>query len=546
MSTWQDLWTGKSIGSALSEATKRYGSKEAIVFDKDAVTFAQLQEMSGLVARGLLALGVRKGDRVGIWMAGYAEWSYLYYACARIGAVMVPVNTRYKPFEVEYVLNKSKAKVLIFKDEEEKGKGYFNILRELSPELDTASPGRMTSKRLPYLRHVLVIGKRRLPGCSSFDDLLNAGAGTSHEALTQAEAKVSPEDTALIQFTSGTTALPKGAVLYQNAMLRGSYYNSYFLGVTDKDRFFSPQPFYHVGGSIQVMLGPVVLGCTMVVQSYFDTAEALRLMEEHRCTVTMGHQPHWIEYLNHPDLKKRRLIVERAEIFAPSDVRQRVYEEMGIKVLLSPYAMTETHLGGCTGRFDDPVEKCLTTVGRCMPGMEVIFRDPDSGEKLPIGEAGEVCFRGWGLMRGYLDDPALTAEVIDADGWLRTGDLGVMDNDGYVSLVGRIKDMIRVGGENVAASDVEDFLLRHEKVKQAVAVGAPEPRLGEVVVAFVELKPGMQATETEITAYCKAGLASFKVPRQIRFIKEWPMTGAGKIQKFQLQKLAAEKSGDKS
>ena len=314
MSEWRDLWTGKTIGSALAEAVKLYGPREAIVFENDAVSFTHLYGMSNLVARGLLAHGLRKGDMVAIWMAGYAEWSYLYYACARIGVIMVPVNTRYKPFEVEFVLNKTKATMLIWKDDEEKGKSYLGILKELIPDLDAARPGRIASERLPHLQDVVVIGKRHLPGCFGFDDLLDAGAEVSMEALTRAEAEVSPEDTALIQFTSGTTALPKGAVLYQNAMLRGAYYNSYYLGVTEKDRFFSPQPFYHVGGSIQVMLGPVVLGCTMIVQSYFDTAEALRLMEGYRCTVTMGHQPHWIEYLNHPDLKKRRLVVERAEI----------------------------------------------------------------------------------------------------------------------------------------------------------------------------------------------------------------------------------------
>jgi acyl-CoA synthetase (AMP-forming)/AMP-acid ligase II len=543
MLNWQDLWTGKSIGTALAEATKKWGSKEAIIFGSGAVTFAELERMSGLVARGLIALGVRKGNMVAIWMAGYAEWSFIYYACARIGAVMVPVNTRYKPFEVEYVLNKSRATVLIWKDEEEKGKTYLGILKELAPELETSSPGNISVQRLPHLRHVVVIGTKPQAGCSSFDDLLDAGAKVSAKALAQAEVDVSGEDTALIQFTSGTTALPKGAVLYQTAMLRAGYYNSYFLGVTEKDRFFSPQPFYHVGGSIQVMLGPVVLGCTMVIQPYFNAAEALHLMEKYQCTVTMGHQPHWIEYMNHPDLKKRRLIVERAEIFAPPDVRKRVAEEMGIGVLISPYSMTESHIGGCTCRWDDPVEKRLYTVGRPMPGLEVVVRDPETGKILPQGEAGEVCYRGWCVMRGYFDDPELTAEVIDKDGWLRTGDLATIDPDGYVELVGRIKDMIRVGGENVAATEVEGFLLRHEKVKQAVAVGVPEPRLGEIVVAFVELKPGEQPTEAEIIAYCKAGLASFKVPRQIHFVTKWPMTGAGKIQKFRLQELAAKGTG---
>ncbi|MBN1849872.1 MAG: AMP-binding protein [Deltaproteobacteria bacterium] len=541
MTTWEDIWTGKSITDALKEAVKRYGKKNAFIFVDKAIDFEKLWNNSELAARGLIKVGVQKGDRVGIWMAGYPEWAYLFYACARIGAVMVPVNTRYKPFEVEYVLNKSKVKTLILKDEGGKGKDYLGVLKELIPEIEALSPDQISSNRLPHLRQVVVSGEKQYPWAFSYDELLDMGASISQKTLSQAEKKVSSDDTALIQFTSGTTAMPKGAVLFQNAMLRGSYYNNYFLGVTDQDLFFSPQPFYHVGGSIQVMLAPVVTGCTIIVQTYFDTSEALKLMEDYQCTVTMGHQPHWIEYLNHPELKKRKLVLERAEIFAPPDVRKRVYQEMGIKVLLSPYSMTETHLGGCVGKYDDPIEKCLTTVGRCVPGMELLIRDPENGEILADGNAGEVCFRGWGVMRGYLDDPEKTAEVIDHDGWFRTGDLGIRDSDGYIRLVGRIKDMIRVGGENVAASDVEGFILQHEKVKQVVAVGAPEERLGEIVVVFIELKPGLMATESEIIDFCKSGLASFKVPRQVRFVTEWPMTGAGKIQKYQLQELVAKK-----
>lgn len=540
MSTWTDLWTGESIGSALAKATERFGSREAMVFENGTVTYQQLQEISGLVARGLLSLGVRKGDMVAIWMAGYAEWSYLYYGVARVGAVMVPVNTRYKAFEVEYVLNKSKAKILILKDEGEKGKDYFNILNELSPELDQATPGRLVSERLPHLRHVIAVTERPLPGCSSFAELLKAGAGAPMEVLKKAEAKVHGKDPALIQFTSGTTALPKGALLYQGGMLRGAYYNNYLLGVIENDHFFSPQPFYHVGGSIQVMLGPVVTGCTMYVQIYFDPGKALRLMEEKQCTVTMGHQPHWIEYLNHPDLDKGKLNLARADIFAPPDVRLRVCEEMGIGFLNSPYGMTETHLGGCSCRFDDPMEKWLNTVGKCMPGVELSIRDPDTNESLLPGDAGEVCFRGWCVMRGYYDDPERTAEVVDSEGWLRTGDLGVVDPDGYVRLVGRIKDMIRVGGENVAALEVEGFLLQYEKVKQTVVMGTPEPRLGEVCVAFIELKSGVQASEDEIVSYCRAGLASFKVPKKVIFVTNWPMSGTGKIQKFMLKDAIGE------
>jgi acyl-CoA synthetase (AMP-forming)/AMP-acid ligase II len=540
MSIFKDLWTGETIGSALRKACDRYGSREAMVFENGSVTYDQLNNMSGLVARGLLSLGVQRGDRLAIWMASYVEWAYLYYAAARIGAIMVPVNTRYKAFEVEYVLNKSKAGLLVFKDEGPRGKNYAGVLREIAPELDQSSSEGFILERLPYLRRVIAIAGETSSGCLTFAQLLRAGSKVSLETLSQAEGKVKPEDDALIQFTSGTTALPKGAILYQNAMLRGAYYNNDCLGATEGVRFFSPQPFYHVGGSIQVMLGPVVNGCTIIVQTYFNTAGALRLMEEHSCTVTMGHQPHWIEYLNHPDLKKRKLHLRSADIFAPPDVRKRVHEEMGIEFLNSPYGMSETHLGGTSCRFDDSIDKWMNTVGKSMPGLELVIRDPETNHVLSPGKTGEACFRGWSLMKGYYDDPEKTAEAIDNEGWLRTGDLAAIDEEGYLHLVGRIKDMIRVGGENVAAGDVEDFLLHHDKVKQTVVIGGPDDRLGEVCIAFIELKNGMKATEEDFISYCKAGLAGFKVPRKVIFLDKWPMSGTGKIQKVVLQKSVGE------
>ncbi len=539
MPAFSDMWTGKTIGAALAEASGHFGSRVGWIFENGSVTYEGLMETSGLVARGLLALGVKRGDKVAVWLAGYSEWAPLYFGIVRIGAVIVPVNTRYKSFEIEYVLHKSKATMLIFKDEGASGKNYAAILNEIAPELDGAQPGRLRLSRLPHLSHVVCVDETRLwSGCSTLAGLMKAGSGVSASALALAESKVTPEDDALIQFTSGTTALPKGALLYQNAMLRGSYYNNYLLGVTEGANFFSPQPFYHAGGSIQVMLGPVVCGCTVIVQTYFSPEGALHLMEKHKCTVTMGHQPHFIEYLNYPDLKKLNLCLERADIFAPPDIRKRVHEEMGIAFLNSPYGMTETHLGGTSCQVGDPPEKWMNTVGRCMPGIELGIRDREDGTLLPAGKTGEACFRGWAVMKGYYDEPEMTAEVLDKKGWLRTGDLAVVDEEGYVRLVGRLKDMIRVGGENVAASDVEEYLLGHEKVKQAVAVGAPERRLGEVVVAFVELKAGNEATEEEIVSYCRGGLASFKVPRRVIFVTEWPLSGTGKIQKVALKEQA--------
>jgi acyl-CoA synthetase (AMP-forming)/AMP-acid ligase II len=382
---------------------------------------------------------------------------------------------------------------------------------------------------------VVAVSERSVPGCLSFSDLREAGERASAGKLAEAERLVGPDDVALLQFTSGTTADPKAAMLYQVAMLRGVCYPSAPLRLTEQDRYFSPQPFFHAGGSIKVMMAPIVTGCTMVVQSYFDPGEALYLMEKYECTVTMGHQPHYIEYLNHPDLRKRRLHLDRGLIFASPEVNRRVREELGIEKLISPYGLTETHLGGTSCQTDDPLEKRINTVGRPMSGVEMAIRAPEGSEFLAAGQPGEVCFRGWCTMKGYFDDPERTAAVLGPDGWLRTGDVGYLDEDGYLKLIGRIKDMVRVGGENVAAADVEGYLLRHGKIKQTVVVGMPDPRLGEACAAFIELKPGAEATEPEILGYCRDGLASFKIPRRVIFIDEWPMTGAGKIQRYVLR-----------
>jgi acyl-CoA synthetase (AMP-forming)/AMP-acid ligase II len=534
---WDDKWTGKTIGAALDEAAVRYGDKVATVFQNGEVTYNQLKQTADLVARGFLRLGIGKGDKVAIWMAGYAEWAYAYFALARIGAIMVPVNTRYRPEEVEYVLNKSKASILILK--EEPNKDYLSLLSELVPGAGSAAVA-IPNEKLPHLRKIVISSDRSLIDCMSFDGLKKLGESVSETTLNQAASKVTSEDIAMIQFTSGTTAMPKGAMLYHVAMLRGAYYGSELLQLTEADRFFSPQPFFHVGGSIKVMLAPVVSGCTMIVQPYFDAGAALELMERHRCNVLMGHQPHFIEYLNHPDLKKRALVLEKGMIFASPEVNKRVYEEMGIKKLISPYGLTETHIGGTACEMDDPLELRMTTVGRPMPGVEIGVRQPDGKEFLPAGEPGEVCFKGWCITKGYFDDPQKTAEALDDQGWFRTGDLGVIGSNGYVRLVGRIKDMIRVGGENVAAADVEAVLLKHDAVKQAVAVGMADDRLAEVVAVFVELKTGKLATEQEIVEYCRSHLASFKVPRRVLFVNDWPMTGAGKIQRYVLKESLAQ------
>ncbi|MCA1644825.1 MAG: AMP-binding protein [Chloroflexi bacterium] len=539
-SAWADRWTGASISTALARAVAQYGDREALVFRDARLTYRDLQRRADDVARGFLAVGIGPGDKVAIWMAGHAEWAYLYFGLLEIGAVLVPVNTRYKANELEYVLRKSEARALVFKDEALGDKDYAALLLEVCPELARAEPGKLASNHLPNLRLIVAVAKRPVQGAVDFHHVLRAGEAVSDDQLAAARQRVDGESIAMIQFTSGTTALPKGAQLFQVGMLRGADYGAQAAALSPTDRFFSPQPFYHSGGSIMVMLSPIVSGCTTFVQAYFDATEALRIMDEEQCNITMGHQPHWIEYLNHPDLPRRRIRLERAYIFASAEVNRMVAERLGISGLVGPYALTETHLGGTTCQLDDRLELRLATVGRPMPGLELQVRDPGTGQPVGAGERGEVCLRGWCVMKGYYKDPERTAEAVDANGWFRTGDLGVVDAQGYLRLIGRIKDMIRVGGENVAAADVEGFLLQHPAVKQVVAVGKPDLRLGEVVLAFVELKAGARATSEELIGYCRGGQASFKVPREIRFVDDWPMSGTGKIQRFQLKDAAAQ------
>ena len=526
-----DDWAGRTIGGALDAAVERYGDEVGYIFTSGEVTYNRLKQTSDLLARGLLRLGVTKGDKVAIWMAGHAEWAIVYFALARIGAIMVPVNTRYRPDEIKYVLNKSKASLLVFK--EEANKDYLGLLKQLFSACEFA--GSLPSETLPFLRTLIVASDRRIDGCVGLDELIAAGKAVPEKELLQAASDVTGDDIAMLQFTSGTTAMPKAALLFHCAMLRGAWCGCEVLQLSEADRFFSPQPFFHVGGSIQVMLTPIISGCRMIVQPYFDAGQALELMERHRCNVLMGHQPHYIEYLNHPNLKARNLVLEKGMIFASPEVNKRVYDEMGIKKLISPYGLTETHIGGTACALDDPLEIRMTTVGRPMPGVELGIREPNGKQFIPVGESGEVCFRGWCITKGYFDDPEKTIEALDEQGWFRTGDLGVIGGDGYLRLVGRIKDMIRVGGENVAAAEIESVLLKHHAVKQAVAVGMADPRLAEVVAGFVELKTGEQATEAELIEFCRQRLASFKVPRRVEMVREWPMTGAGKIQRYILR-----------
>lgn len=505
-----DRWDGKTLFSALEDAVAAYGDREAFVFEDARLTYRDVAVGAAAVTRALIAAGVKRGDRVAVLLAGYSYWPALYFGAARAGAVIVPVNSRFKPEELEYVLEASGATTLFFFRADARDTSY-------APHIQT------------------VVDLSAADGESnSFAGFLRRGEAIEDAAVAAVSAAVSPEDVVLIQYTSGTTARPKGAQLFHTGMLRGAQYNGDRLHLSPADRLFSAQPFYHAGGSVQVMLTPLTAGTTVVVQRYFDAGAALEIMEREQCTCLLGHQPHWIEYLNHPARPARALKLTKAYILATPEVIRQVSAAFRI-ALISPYGLTETSLGGTGCDIDDPEELRMTTVGRAQPGMELQIRDAETGAVAGVDEPGEIFFRGWGIMKGYLNDPVRTAEVIDAGGWFRTGDAGSVDAGGNLQLRSRIKDMIRVGGENVAAVEIEDLLLRHPAVKQAVLVGKRDTRLGEVGVAFVERKDGVSVDGAELIAFCRARVASFKVPREVRFVDAWPILGSGKIHKAALR-----------
>lgn len=526
--------TEQTIGQALAQSVERYGDREAYTYPDRRLTFREVANEADAVARALLGFGIRHGDSVAVWMANHSPWPALYFGALKIGALLVPINTRSRPDELVFALTKSNAKIFIFKREQKGRTDYGDVLLEVLPELPGARPGELHAARVPQLRTVVDVSDPPLAGAFGFAAFLERGRAVSAAEVAAAERLVQPRDPAVVVYTSGTTSEPKGALLYHEGMLHSVRWSDACIALTDRDVYFSLQPVYHSGGAIGAMLRPVVDGCRLVTQPYFDPGEALAAIEAEGVTVMSGLQPHWVEYLNHPSLPQRKLKVERAFVMAPPELLWAVYEKMGIEGLVTGYCMTETHLYGTNTTLADSREVRYNTNGRPNPDVEVEIRDPEDGTPLGVDEPGEIYLRVPHPMRGYIGEPQLTADVLDESGWYRTGDNGVIRPDGNLILLGRVRDMIRVGGENLSGAEVEAVLGTHPAVKQTAVVPAPDPRLGEIVVAFVELKPGMTATEAELIEYCRAKLANFKVPRAVHFVTSWPMTGSGKVQKRSL------------
>jgi fatty-acyl-CoA synthase len=539
---WVD---GLTIGDALRRRASEHPDGEALVFSRHGwrATYGEYDARVDTVAKALLGIGVGAGDHVAIWATNWPQWTILNLATARIGAVLVTINPAYRPEELEYALRQSDTTALFLIDRF-KSSDYFGMLDEVCPELRSGLPGALRCERLPKLRSVVSIADPPGPGMLAWARFLGAGLGVTDRELRNRERAVDPDSPVNIQYTSGTTGRPKGVQLTHRNLLLNAYYVGMAEHLTRTDRVCVPVPFYHCFGTVIGTLCSMVHGATMLVpDEYFEAGSVLRCIREEGATAVYGVPTMFIAMLEHESFVAGTYPSLRTGIMAgspcPVEVMHKVIDELGAREMTIAYGLTEASPAITQTRVDDPVELRVGTVGRRIPGIEVRIADPETGEALADGEQGELCCRGHNVMLGYYHMPEATADAIDPEGWLHSGDLAVRDPNGYIRITGRIKDMIIRGGENIYPREIEELLYTHPAVEEAQVVGVPDPRFGEEVCAWIRLARGAVATEDEIREFCKRGLSYFKVPRYVKFVSEFPLTVTGKVQKFKIREMAA-------
>lgn len=520
------------LGDSADAAAVRWGDNIGWVFGDERVTFRQMQDRANLVARSLLSIGIRKGDVVALWMSNLPEFAYCLMGCGKIGAIAAAINTRSRSFEVEHVLRHSEAKVLVRMDRFLK-MDFRTILKEVAGPTTIQDNGSVQSTALPELQRVISLSDSPVRSGWPWRTFLDQAAMTAPEALALAQSRLHCEEPVILQYTSGTTARPKGALCNHRYICNFGIETVRRLGVATGEAVLNTQPFYHIGGAGAVCV-PLRTGHRSVIPEYYDAERVLGLIQREGCVARSGFGAMYVTELAHPNYAEYELSSLRAAwCIAPPELMRRVRTEMKIPAVVQIYGATEG--GGAAGAFNDPHEKQLLSCGRAMTGTEIAIVDSHRNLRLPPGGVGEILVRGWYRMNAYKAQPDATMSAIDAEGWCHTGDLGALDEDGYLYFKGRLKDMLKVGGENVAAEEVEALLMLHPKVKMAAVIGAPDPRLQEVVLAVIQLHDETKCTEQEIVAFCAKRMANFRVPRIVRFTDEWPMTGSGKVQKYVLR-----------
>jgi fatty-acyl-CoA synthase len=517
----QLVW--QTVSQLLSSTVTQHSGRSAFIFSEQGVrwTWCDFQKQVDDVASGLLALGLKAGDRVGIWSPNRSEWVVTQFATAQIGVILVNVNPAYRLSELEYALNKVQVKALILA-EKFKTSDYIGMVQTLAPELETSEPGRIYSQRLPHLRWVIRMGRQKTPGMFNYEDLLSWGGPAQKARLPELTAVLNPDDAINIQFTSGTTGNPKGATLSHHNILNNALCVAQAMKLTEQDRLCVPVPLYHCFGMVLSVLACVSVGASMVFPGEaFDPAATLKAASDERCTALHGVPTMFIAELALPDFAEYDLSSLRTGIMAgapcPIETMKRVVQDMHMHEVTIAYGMTETSPVSFQSSTNDPLEKRVATVGRVMPHLEVKVVD-EQGQIVPIGTKGELCTRGYSVMKGYWGDDERTADAIK-DGWMYTGDLATLDAEGYCNIVGRVKDMLIRGGENIYPREIEEFLFRHPKVGEVQVFGVPDQKYGEEICAWIVVKSGQFMTEDDVKNFCKGQIAHYKIPRYVKFVQ---------------------------
>ena len=542
------LLSEQSIPALLADTVARFGERPAVLFREQGVrwTWREFAAVVDEMAAGLLELGLQRGDRLGIWSPNRAEWLVTQFATARIGVILVNINPAYRLSELEYALNVSGCRAIVTA-ERLKTSMYLKMLQTLAPELASSAPGTLKAAKLPALQWVIRMGAERTPGMLNYDELLQRGrAGGLRQQLDALSAQLDCRDAINIQFTSGTTGNPKGATLTHHNVVNNARFIAMAMNFSEADSLCIPVPLYHCFGMVLAVLACVSTGARMVFPGEsFEPLATLQAAAQERCTALHGVPTMFIAELDHPQFAEFDLSSLRTGIMAgspcPIETMKRVVSQMHMGEVTIAYGMTETSPVSFQSSAADPLERRVSTVGRIQPHLEVKIVDA-AGRTVPVGEKGELLTKGYSVMQGYWGDPARTAEAVQ-DGWMHTGDLATIDAEGYCNIVGRVKDMVIRGGENVYPREIEEFLYRHPKVAAVQVFGVPDKKYGEELCAWIIAKPGQTLDEAGVREFCKGKIAHYKVPRYMKFVDAFPMTITGKIQKFKIRELMQEELG---
>ncbi|WP_082234083.1 AMP-binding protein [Halobacillus massiliensis] len=534
-----------TIGELLEKQAQQLPDHEAMVYPEHNLrkTYREFNQMVDEAAKGFMALGIEKGGHMAIWSDNKPEWLISQFASGKMGGVLVTVNTNYRAQELEYLLKQSDASTLILA-EDFRGVSYIDILKEICPELEYSEKGDLQSEKLPNLKNVIILSEKDYPGCYSWNDVQKAGKNVNDQKLKERLQSLDASEVINMQYTSGTTGFPKGVMLSHNNIVNNGKQVAECIKLTEEDRLCIPVPFFHCFGCVMGTIASVSKGATMVVLEQFHPEKVLRAVKEEACTALHGVPTMFIAEMNDPSFEENRPTTLRTGIMAgsicPMEVMKDVMNKMGIEEITIAYGQTESSPVITQTKTDDPVELRVRSVGRAHPNVEVKVIEPATGEENPPGIPGELCTRGYLVMQGYYKNEEATQTAIDSEGWLHTGDIAVMDENGYVEITGRMKDMIIRGGENVYPREIEEFLYQHPGVLDVQVVGVPDKKLGEEIVAFIIKKEGTEVSPQDIREFCDGKISKHKIPRYIRFIDEYPMTASGKIQKFRLKEEAIE------